>query len=739
MSFKLLAIRPLKKCDSRFLKNLKEDKIYQFYNEYIFKTDDNGEVISIENKSSVSKNLYDVSPILKVNISALVGKNGSGKSSLLEFFYAACFVIASKEGILDNPDKIDKDIEDIKTSDYLNEDEISKVGEKISEIKNQHSNKKFNIEFNYDTENKVRERLEERKKEIEKIYKDLKVEIYYEIDKNYHKIKIFNRKIEYTNLTNKNNEFEFSNFFYSIAINYSLYGLNEEFLGEWISALFHKNDGYQTPLVINPYRISGNINVNSELHLAQTRLMTNILLTDNKEVLVGKEIEKVIFEIDPNKFNDERINELAKKADISLIYKHIYDEEISNPEKTPNYELLKNYIVFKIEKICRVYKDYQGINPFDDKKEISKEVLEKLKKDKSHITLKLRQVLNLVRFDFLKDDSQSKWNKEKGIHRFEIQIDKLFDRINEENIKNISKEELIPIGCHRFTIKIKNDKNKDSSSEMSTLSSGEQHLVHTTQSVLYHILNVNSVHNSVDNPDSVHNSNSVDNSGYVDNPDSVDNSDSNKKKYHYINVIFDEIELYFHPEYQRRFVFELLEKLKKLKNIEGIIDNINGINILFCTHSPFILSDIPKQNVLFLGEGKIENKNTFAGNISMMLSSSFFMTKSLIGEFAKNRINQLLEKLNQQKEEYRKEEEDKKKTNKKEEDKYKAQIIMSDKEKSEALELIKLIDEPILKYKLNEMFCEAYPNFCKENEKKIRENELKALAEQYGFKIEIKK
>lgn len=701
MSFKLLAIRPLKGCDKRFLKNLKEDKIYQFYNEYAFEQNANGEVIKVnKDKSSVPENLYQLAGSeLKINISALVGKNGSGKSSLLELFYATCFVIASKEEILYNPDKIDKDIKDIKTSDYLNEDEISKVEEKISEIKNQHSNKKFNIEFNYDIENQERERLEERKKEIKKIYEDLKVEVYYEKEDNLYKISFSNSEIKYFQLKGEKllEIDDKGNFFYSIAINYSLYGLNEEFLGEWISALFHKNDGYQTPLVINPYRINGNINVNSELHLAQTRLMTNILLTNNKEVLVGKEIEKVIFEIDANKFNDERINELAKNIDISSIYKQIYDEKISNPEKIPNYELLKSYIVFKIEKICRVYKDYQGINPFDDEKKISKEVLDKLKEDKSHITLKLRQVLNLIRFDILKNDSQSKWNEENGIYRFEIQIDNLINRI--DKIKNISKEELIPIGCHRFIIKIKNDKeNESSSSEMSTLSSGEQHLAHTTQSVLYHILNVNSVHNS----------------------------NSGKKKYHYINIIFDEIELYFHPEYQRRFVFELLEKLK---NIEKNINNIKGINILFCTHSPFILSDIPKQNVLFLGEGEIENKNTFAGNISMMLSSSFFMKESLIGEFAKNRINQLLEKLNQKKEEYRKEEEDK----------YKAQIIMSDKEKSEALELIKLVDEPILKYKLNEMFCEAYPNFCKENEKKIRENELKALAEQYGIKIEIKK
>lgn len=27
----------------------------------------------------------------------------------------------------------------------------------------------------------------------------------------------------------------------------------------WLSALFHKNDSYQTPIVLNPFRESGNV------------------------------------------------------------------------------------------------------------------------------------------------------------------------------------------------------------------------------------------------------------------------------------------------------------------------------------------------------------------------------------------------------------------------------------------------------------------------------------------------
>ena len=238
-------------------------------------------------------------------------------------------------------------------------------------------------------------------------------------------------------------------------------------------------------------------------------------------------------------------------------------------------------------------------------------------------------------------------------------------------MSNLKKEELIPIGCYRFIINVKNDtNNNDSVSNINVLSSGEQHLVHTMQSVLYHILNVNSVHSSKEQ----------------------------KNKYEYINIIFDEIELYFHPEYQRRFVFELLERLDSLKK-GNHIPKIKGINILFCTHSPFILSDIPKQNVLFLGEKK--DFKTFGANITTLLSNSFFM-ENLIGEFAKNKINDVIRWITQDKE--------------------------------DILKTIRLIDEPILRNKLVEMYYEKYPD----KERRKSEEKIKALAEQLGIEIEIK-
>ena len=622
MSFKLLAIRPLKGCSPRFLKNLEEDRIYKFYNDYSFFENKERKVTEIKSEDSVPENLYEKSE-LDIQISALVGKNGSGKSSLLELLYASCSAIAINQKIIGNK--------------------------------------------NVDVEG-------------------LKVAIFYSIGNNCFEIEIINSKIKCYNINSKTKTKKQKDktlkdfFFYTIAVNYSLYGLNEKVLGNWISALFHKNDGYQTPLVINPYRREGNINVNSELHLAQTRLITNILLTDNKEILSGKEIDSVYFELNTNKNKPEE-QDISVKSNYSTfnnVYNALYNNNNNNynlkeieEKKIPHFKELMNYVLCKVKKITEVYKEYKDIPPFKGN-EISTIFLKKLKEDKSHITLKLRQVLNIIRFNLLGEDNDSKWEKkEDGVLHFKLKIDDLIKRIKKVDTSNLKKDELIPIGCYRFIINVKNDtNNNDSVSNINVLSSGEQHLVHTMQSVLYHILNVNSVHSSKEQ----------------------------KNKYEYINIIFDEIELYFHPEYQRRFVFELLERLDSLKKGTHI-PKIKGINILFCTHSPFILSDIPKQNVLFLGDKK--DFKTFGANITTLLANSFFM-ENLIGEFAKNKINEVIRWITQDKE--------------------------------DILKTIRLIDEPILRNKLIEMYYEKFPD--KEREKS--EEKIKALAEQLGIEIEIK-
>ena len=669
--FMLLAIRPQENCDKRFLKNLNKGTIYKLYNEYSYFNNIGDEIENsyvdintvIEKKTSPS-NLYDFSTSfennLNINISALVGKNGSGKSTLLELLYVSCYVISSKAGIIRGTQSI------------------------VEEVKKKH---------NGWASVKEREEL----KTIEKIYSDLDVEIIYLKDGQLFILRLNKGSVVISLYENLINEFSFecnfemvkkediifflSDFFYSISINYSQYGLNEVSLGLWARYLFHKNDGYQTPLVVNPYRDKGNINVNNELHLSQTRLLTNLILTNNKIKINDKTLESIVFnlnkQVNVNKYGDFLLtNHLTDLKFCERIYNEIYKKKIDeylslNPLlERPFLEVQGNYIFNKIVKIRdQYYKDFEIF-----KKEILDfnlliKFLDKLSEDQSHITLKLRQTLNNIRFNILDDSKIAKWESKSP--KYKINFINLFEKINniKNNYKKFSYEELIPIACFVPTIFVKNDANEDKSvSELMALSSGEQHFVHTTQAILYHILNLESVHKG------------------------------NKEKINYssVNIVFDEIELYFHPEFQRIFIFELLKLLKSVP-----LFSIRNVNILFCTHSPFILSDILKQSILKLKNGlpapyieKID-ENSFGANIYDLLKDDFYLSQGFIGEYATDKIVSLISHLDGVKN--------------KDEDSRKIRNVYIWNEKN-ALEFINIIGEPLLKNTLREMYFKKYYN-----------------------------
>lgn len=99
-------------------------------------------------------------------------------------------------------------------------------------------------------------------------------------------------------------------------------------------------------------------------------------------------------------------------------------------------------------------------------------------------------------------------------------------------------------------------------------------------------------------------------------------------------IMLDEIELFLHPKWQKKY----------MKNIITAIESVLGskkCHILLTSHSPFILSDIPKECVNFIGE-KFVHEQTFGANIHTLLSNGFFMNDGLMGEFAKEKISQIL-------------------------------------------------------------------------------------------------
>ena len=170
-----------------------------------------------------------------------------------------------------------------------------------------------------------------------------------------------------------------------------------------------------------------------------------------------------------------------------------------------------------------------------------------------------------------------------------------------------------------------------------------------------------------------------------------------------IIVFFDEGEVALHPEWQRRFFKRAISFISELFNDRKI-------QIILTTHSPFVLSDIPKQNIIFLerdenGNTKladVDREDTFGANIYTLLSDSFFM-ENTIGEFAREKIKWALEKLDP-----------------------KIQSEISDSEKAEINYIISLIGEPIIKDQMEYLFRMRFEN----DEVELLKQQVKELQDQ---------
>ena len=121
-------------------------------------------------------------------------------------------------------------------------------------------------------------------------------------------------------------------------------------------------------------------------------------------------------------------------------------------------------------------------------------------------------------------------------------------------------------------------------------------------------------------------------------------------RYYHVSIVLDEIEVCFHPEYQRQFLSRMLELLCDRLHLNKKF----GIHIWLTTHSPFILSDIPSELITYMEGGhrlteeelaarKI--RKPMAANISELLHQSFFLHDGFIGEYARKKILSLVEYL----------------------------------------------------------------------------------------------
>lgn len=165
------------------------------------------------------------------------------------------------------------------------------------------------------------------------------------------------------------------------------------------------------------------------------------------------------------------------------------------------------------------------------------------------------------------------------------------------------------------------------------------------------------------------------------------NNKNNLLKEKQFIILIDEFDIGFHPLWQRRFLCNWIKFLESFIN-KSVSNRIN-VQLILTSHSPFVVSDLPKQCINFLSkpdtstndmvDNSLKHKSTFGANINELYSDSFFLKGALMGDFAKMKVDKVIQEL-----------------------------LNNDSlpDKGYIKSVIQLIGEPIIKTKLFEMYAE---------------------------------
>jgi len=189
----------------------------------------------------------------------------------------------------------------------------------------------------------------------------------------------------------------------------------------------------------------------------------------------------------------------------------------------------------------------------------------------------------------------------------------------------------------------------------------------------------------------------------------IDKTNHIRKNENYL-LLLDEPELGYHALWKKKFI-EAIVKVVPL--IFHELEKKPKVQIIFTTHDALTLSDIPNYNIILIDKdskrvlplSETLDKKAFGGNITDILADSFFIGDGLIGDYAKNKIQDVIEYINIEK------------------IRSKKKWITSHEV---AKKVINQIGEPYLSEKLNDMFLEAFPEFKNEEIKRLEEK-LKQL------------
>lgn len=715
MSFQIAGIKILPNCAPYIRKVLKEDEVYLLSSKY--KVDEGNELLlSVENAGNnlFAQSLYDIPRLsgsqLEVSINAIVGKNGDGKSTLLEVMLRIMNNFAYEYGFLEDQPSL-KYVSGVYAILYYEIDSVVyaikceggevtwyRNGDEMVMLRNRHQNKKKFLKENY-----------------------------------------------------------IHDLFYTMVINYSLYAYtpaslggvkNEE--GYWIDGLFHKNDSYQTPVVLNPMRTKGNIDIIREEYLSKQRLMS-IFVKDKEndrtrmisfdETAVGyafslekesKFIKKTIREYFIKHWQDELVwktfylqtgdkdtvvsenvigefhqfwrgcrQDLEENPELIRICKSVLAEQrrarktdlrryltqINNTaypvdkktKKRPRNDLGREfgmlvgasgdlsklnycqfyrillvlvvwrcltetdlcgmmgenlnkvllepnnprnaamlYVLYKYLSIVETYngfcngyyledETYEPLErewPNRDALGTIRQDLQLIIRTEDYRTLKIRQAIN-----YIKQNKEFYGAELCDLPNIEYDYYLTFEELNNQTKGMSLKQIQWHLPCPVFEGDIILFDGKDYF-PLDTLSSGMIQRLNSVGSLIYHLRNLDD-----------------------------EQKTQNLVAYDNVTVVLEEVELYYHPEYQKSYLNYLLEQIERAE-----LGRLKRLNLLFITHSPFILSDIVKSEILCLEDGRQAafEIRTFGANIHDMLKNPFFMRNGTIGDYAQKIINRII-------------------------------------------------------------------------------------------------
>ena len=515
-------------------------------------------------------------------------------------------------------------------------------------------------------------------------------ELYYEAEGKINRLKCSNKKVFFSDggldkdigtIGEREKRRFLKHLSFMVLTNYGVYSLNPndydtqeedcEVSGDWLQQLFNIEQNYIYPIAITPDRRNGNIDINEHQRTEKEKLVALMMYAQVKGNRFMDEYSPVKITYTFNKslttVLSNRLGKMADAEQLGVDYlmgvksallvgwtEHLdctdlwaKEPDTDEQEAKEVFDAILEYMACQTVVLCSYYVKFRNVFDFLAKVRENQTGHGVLLSNVDHMP----EIMECGLFDVISQDETTmtygirrclktiEETKRRGLKRMPFLQKEgrlpIAHFANAYSLENVLF--LLPPPVYNLDIVLKKDvidgklvedvsrgRTRAPRMTFSKLSSGEKQQLLSMASTLFH---VKSVEESIAKTKGF---------GYKD-----------------ICLVFDEAELYFHPDYQRGFIYKMLKYLSWLGlNCSGWVENIQ---IIIATHSPFILSDIPWENILFLKDGKnymdglgihyrsdFERKNTFGANYNDMLRNGFFLEDNAIGLYASEVIKRVI-------------------------------------------------------------------------------------------------